>query len=83
MDYWFKPRRYGHGASPSTWQGWATIAAFPVVVTLVALALFAWLPPVVSLILFAIFMVAATLGFIAFVRMKTDGEWRWRWGDDN
>ena len=43
-DYWFKPRRYGHGATPSTWQGWATIAAFAVAFPLVALALM-WAMP--------------------------------------
>ena len=22
-EYWFKPKRYGYGATPVTWQGWA------------------------------------------------------------
>ena len=79
-DYWFKPRRYGHGATPNTWQGWAAITAFPVICGLVAFALFAWLPPIVSVVFFTIFMAAALVAFIAFVRKKTDGEWRWRWG---
>ena len=21
--YWFKPKRYGYGATPVTWEGWA------------------------------------------------------------
>ena len=79
--YWFRPRRYGFGASPATWQGWATIVAFPVVCGAATLALFGLLPPVLAIILFVIFMAAATFGFIAFVRNKTDGEWRWSWGD--
>ncbi|MGZ8415510.1 MAG: hypothetical protein ACXWVQ_00790 [Methyloceanibacter sp.] len=81
-DYWFKPRRYGYGASPTTWQGWAAIVAFPAICALVTLALFAWLPPIVSVILFVIFMTAAVFAFIALVRKKTDGEWRWQWGDN-
>jgi predicted membrane metal-binding protein len=80
-EYWFKPRRYGHGASSTAWQGWATIVAFPVICAAVTLALFALLPPAVAMILFAIFMIAAIFGFIAFVRNKTEGEWRWSWGD--
>ena len=64
-DYWFKPRRYGYGATPATWQGWATILALPLVCALVTLALFAWLPPVVACILFAIFLPAAVFVFIA------------------
>jgi hypothetical protein len=79
--YWFKPRRYGYGASPSTWQGWATIVAFPLVCAAVALAVFAMLPAVLAIILFVLFMVVATFGFIAFVRNRTEGEWRWKWAD--
>ena len=80
-DFWFRPRRYGHGASPSTWQGWATILAFVIIFPL-ALALFWAMPNLLGIIAVVIFIPAAVLGFIAFVRKKTDGEWRWRWGDD-
>ena len=80
-DHWFKPRRYGHGVTPSTWQGWATIIAFPVICGLVALALFGLAPGGWSFIVFTIFTALAVVGFVAFVRKKTDGEWRWRWGD--
>jgi hypothetical protein len=76
QDYWFRPRRYGYGATPTTWQGWLTIIAFPAVCGALALALFALLPPVLAFILFVIFMAAAIFGFIAFVRNRTDGEWR-------
>jgi hypothetical protein len=80
-EYWFKPRRYGHGASPSTWQGWAAIIAFVIIFPLVALALMWAMPNVWGILGFVIVMTAVTLGFIAFVRKKTDGEWRWRWAD--
>jgi hypothetical protein len=80
-DYWFTPRRYGYGATPATWQGWAALLALPLVCALVTLALFAWLPPVMAFILFAIFLPAAVFVFIALARTKTDGEWRWSWGD--
>ncbi len=80
-DFWFTPRRYGHGATPSTWQGWAAIVAFPIVVALAALGLMWALPGVLGVVAFVIFITAATLGFIAFIRKKTDGEWRWRWGE--
>jgi len=78
-NFWFRPRRYGYGATPVTWQGWAAIVAFPVICAAVALALFAWAPPALSVVLFVIFMALATFGLIAFVRNKTDGEWRWNW----
>jgi hypothetical protein len=79
--YWFRPRRYGYGAAPTTWQGWAAIIAFPLVCGAVAFALVGLLHPALAIIIFVIFMAAATFGFIAFARKKTDGVWRWNWGD--
>jgi hypothetical protein len=82
-DHWFKPRRYGAGATPVTWQGWATTAAFPLVCAAMVLALFALMPPVAAFILLAILLPAAAYAFIAFARGKTDGQWDSRWGGDN
>jgi hypothetical protein len=80
--YWFRPKRYGYGATPVTWQGWALIgAAVAVIVAATVLVL----PhdrqsPAVLLTFFAI--EAAVLAVLwVIVRRKTDGEWRWRWGD--
>jgi hypothetical protein len=25
---WFRPKTYGYGATPSSWQGWLAVAAF-------------------------------------------------------
>jgi hypothetical protein len=33
--YWFRPRRYGYGATPVTWEGWALTVA---VVSIVAIS---------------------------------------------
>jgi len=30
--YWFKPKRFGYGAEPTTWEGWALIAVFVIFV---------------------------------------------------
>lgn len=32
---WFGPKRFGWGIRPQTWQGWAIVLAFVVIVTLV------------------------------------------------
>jgi hypothetical protein len=79
--YWFRPKRYGYGATPMTWQGWTiTLATVAVVVAAsFAGAHFGVGKPWVALPVLAI-------GFIAFAalwrlsRRKTDGEWRWRRG---
>ncbi|MBU1270467.1 MAG: hypothetical protein KKA06_07410 [Nanoarchaeota archaeon] len=27
-DYWFKPKSFGYGAQPVTWDGWLSTAVF-------------------------------------------------------
>jgi hypothetical protein len=36
---WFKPRRYGIGLTPISWQGWTITAAYFFVVVLLAVTL--------------------------------------------
>jgi hypothetical protein len=81
-NHWFKPRRYGDGATPIAWQGWAAIVVFLIVVPLVAFGLMWAMPNVLGILAIVIFIPLAAYGFMTFVRKKTDGEWRWRWGDD-
>ena len=82
--YWFRPKRYGYGATPVNWQGWA--ATFGMVAVLVGSVLLmnrlvdrsnlsVWL-------IWAGVIAAIMLGFVELCRRKTDGEWRWRWGAD-
>ena len=87
MDYWFKQRRFGYGSTPVTWQGWVAVVAFPVICVALALILFVFDAPPggpggTRIVLFLVLIAAATLAFVAFVRKKTEGTWRWRWGED-
>ena len=80
-EYWFKPKRYGYGATPTTWQGWAVTLG--TVAVMVAVSLFVRLternyPALAVLLGFDGF--ALVVLFIVAKR-RTDGEWRWRWGD--
>ena len=74
--YWFRPKNYGYGATPVTWQGWAVIAIGVLAIAVAALLIrpWAWM---------AFFVVEAVILTVLWliVRRKTDGEWRWRWGD--
>jgi hypothetical protein len=81
--YWFRPKRYGYGATPTTWEGWAvTVAACVIVVGSVAAMnvvvdrsdFGAWM-------VWAVLIAGAIFWFVRLVRNRTDGEWRWRWGD--
>ena len=80
IDYWFKPKRYGYGATPVTWQGWAVTLG--TVLAMVAVSLFLRLTErhywAVAVML--AFDAGAVVTLFVVSRHKTDGEWRWRWG---
>ncbi len=79
-EYWFKPRQFGYGVTPITWQGWlVTVATLIVVIgSAMMVPLFAdktrWVFVIVPIDLLAI------VALLIVSRLKTDGEWRWRWG---
>jgi hypothetical protein len=84
-EYWFRPRAYGYGATPSSWKGWAAVALYVAAVLALIVPLLAWpadLPagPAAWQVTTAMGMIAVlTVGFIRLCRARTDGEWRWRW----
>jgi uncharacterized membrane protein len=81
--FWFRPKTYGYGVTPISWEGWAITLAYVAVVLAGVLGIAqrntatAWLS--------AIAVIVLATGAMVFVgRQKTDGDWRWRWGrDDN
>ena len=81
MEFWFKPHRYGYGASPANWKGWAATLIYVAVITTLASAL-APTPSSSSAEILA-WIAALCLPTALFVWIswrKTDGQWRWRWG---
>jgi hypothetical protein len=80
-DYWFRPKAYGYGATPVTWQGWAVTLAAVIVIAAAALVIPNYGGRTVSawIAFFAVeAVVVAALWIVS--RRKTEGEWRWRWG---
>ncbi len=80
--YWFKPKRYGYGATPATWQGWAvtlgTVAAMVVVSLYLRLTeRHDW-----ALAALIAFDVAALAMLLIVSGRKTKGGLRWRWGNE-
>jgi len=74
---WFVPKRYGYGATPITWQGWALTFGFVAVTMALAvllgrhpLQLFAALAPLL-------------IAFMVICARTTRGGWRWRWGEED
>lgn len=82
QHYWFKPKRYGFGAAPSSWQGWALTVAYVAIVA----ALGAWMSAVEGEVAtralpFIAIVLALTILFVGIAWRTTEGGWRWRWGD--
>ncbi len=71
--YWFATKLFGFGATPVTWQGWATLVGFVAIVIAAA----AMVRDPVAIIAVVI---ALAVPFAALTYAKTDGGWHWRWG---
>jgi uncharacterized membrane protein HdeD (DUF308 family) len=82
-SYWFRPKLYGYGATPTTWQGWAVVGAVVIAIVAAALLTFAHNPRSLWAWV-AFFAIEAMVLAAAWIvsRGKTDGEWRWRWGQN-
>ena len=82
-EYWFRPKRYGLGAVPVTWQGWAITLAPALLIVVVAIVAVEGAMSETSLVAWTFIAVAATAASVAISYFKTDGEWRWRWGSSD
>jgi hypothetical protein len=80
--YWFRPKRFGYGATPVTWEGWLVTL---VCVLLIAAAMFfvvgAGPQGVAARLAAAIAGGAIIIALIVVSKSKTEGGWKWRWGD--
>lgn len=79
--YWFKRHRYGWGFTPATWQGWAVVGGYLVIVIALVPA-FLDAPEGVAAReagFFVILFTAATAGLI-LISLNKGPRPRWRWG---
>ena len=86
-DFWFRPKTYGYGATPANWKGWVAVL-LTVAVTAVATVVLivspqiSGAPPAPAQVAEWAAIVAVTVaGLVVLSRAKTEGEWKWRWGD--
>jgi hypothetical protein len=78
--YWFKPKSFGYGATPSTWEGWVCVLAFVLLVGGLSWVLLGPDPSAAAWVVWALLVIVLTLSFAIFTKRKTDGDWRWRGG---
>ena len=84
--FWFRPKRYGYGVEPKNGRGWLASGLF--IVAAASVAWFGLVAPAVGgqeasteqTALGWGALIAITTGFVWFCHRRTDGPWRWRWG---
>lgn len=88
MPVWFRQKKYGYGAYPTTWQGWVLTIVPGVALVALAIWLFgvgAWRheAPLSSVLAFLIVGAGTVAAVVYFTHRTTEGGWRWRWGGDD
>jgi hypothetical protein len=81
--FWFRPRRYGYGAAPIAWQGWALVGFSAAIVLLCVLNLTFGERSLGNWITSVLVVAIVTAATVRISRLKTDGAWAWRRGDHN
>jgi hypothetical protein len=78
--YWFRPRPYGWGARPITWEGWLFVVAL--FVFLIGCYIHVRNTPhsPAAYLGWLAFIVVIAFAAIAFAKKKTNAPWRFRWG---
>jgi hypothetical protein len=79
--YWFRQRRFGYGAAPNTWQGWAVMIASCLAVFGVILSGPMIRDNLLRAAWIAFGLLVTVLVTVKITYMKTEGGWRWRNGD--
>ena len=74
---WFAPKRYGLGAVPITWQGWALTIGFAALAIVVSVRFGA------NRLQLTAIMVPLIVVFLVISARTTRGGWRCRWGEED
>ena len=83
MRSWFRPKAFGYGATPTTWQGWLAVAAFLALELVLAWVILGFDDDAGAgrVVLFLAVTAVLVVGFMHVSKSRTNGEWRWRWGE--
>lgn len=75
-EFWFKPKKYGYGSYPYTWEGWLLILFYIILLVLVIKNI------TFDRYLFYISILMWTISIVFLSKEKTEGKWKWRWGEE-
>lgn len=73
--YWFKPKGFGYGATPTTWEGWVVVIVF--IIYVLSLSMLITRGEIGQYVLY---LFAGIVGVAVISKKKTDGKWKWNWG---
>lgn len=83
MSYWFKPKKYGYGVYPISWQGWFLTAVFILLILANGYSLLPFLENnqiQYALLRFFLDLIIIIALFLLFIKNKIKGELKFRWG---
>jgi hypothetical protein len=79
-EFWFKPKTLGYGAVPTTWEGWAVVAAYGAVIVACVVVMIVRKESFSAFVSSMATIVVATAVMIVVSVQKTDGAWGWNAG---
>ncbi len=77
--FWFRPKAYGYGVTPSTWEGWVVVAVYILVIFASTLLLADPQRSVWTWLSWIAVLAIVTASMILISLYKTDGTWQRRW----
>lgn len=79
---WFAAKRYGYGTGRAiTWEGRVTIIVSMGIIVLTNLFMM-WAKSIPIMVLSCVIDLVTVIVLLWICSMKTEGGWKWRWGDD-
>jgi uncharacterized membrane protein (DUF2068 family) len=78
--YWFKKKIFGWGWTPATWQGWAVILLFALIILWMALGFSSIENPGASEILAFTIELVLVISLLIYISRKKGEKPRWKWG---
>ena len=79
-ELWFEPKTYGYGWTPITWQGWALVLGYILVLVLLFLDTYKKSQSIGDILYYFITPFLVGTGLLIFICYKKGGPAKWQWG---
>jgi signal transduction histidine kinase len=79
-EFWFKPKTFGYGAVPTTWEGWALTGVYVAIVSACVVAMMVRKGSISTFVSSIAVIAVSTIVLIVVSVQKTEGAWGWNAG---